>query len=344
MNKAKKERSEYEILKAQKRRASFKDDLALHVMALPGLLTTFAFAYMPMYGLLLAFKDYKATRGILGSEWKGLENFKFLFTTNATAVGSWEKLKAFFGFGDYSASYGWIMIRNTIGYNILFIIVNLILAVSLALLLNEMHSKRLAKVVQTIYILPYFLAITTVAIIVQNFLSPGHGVLTNLFDKLGLGRPSFYTEEKWWPYFFTIINVWKGVGYSAIVYLASIAGISKEYYEAAMLDGATKWQQARFITIPQLRTMISILLIMSMGSIFNGDMGLFYSVPMSETYGNILYKVSMNLDTYVYFAFQQGSQLGQTVAVGMLQSTVGLIFLLISNAIVAKIEPDNSLF
>ncbi len=337
-------KNESDVLKAKKRRASFRDDLALHVMALPGAITTFMFAYMPMYGLLIAFKDYKATRGILGSEWKGLENFKFLFTTNALAEGSWEKLKAFFGWGGYSASYGWIMIRNTIGYNILFIIVNLILAVALALLLNEMHSKRLAKVVQTIYILPYFLAITTVAMIVKNFLEPGHGVLVNLIERMGLPTPSFYKEEKWWPYFFTIINVWKGVGYSAIVYLASIAGISKDYYEAAMLDGATKWQQARFITIPQLRTMISILLIMSMGSIFNGDMGLFYSVPMSETYGNILYKVAMNLDTYVYFAFQQQSQMGQTVAVGMLQSTVGLIFLLISNAIVTKIEPENALF
>ena len=320
----------------------------LHLMALPGALSIFAFAYLPLYGLIIAFKDYRAPLGILGSEWNGLENFKFLFTTDATAANGWEKFKSFFGLGGYNASYGWIMIRNTIGYNIIFIILNLILAVTLALLLNEMHNKRLAKVVQTIYIMPYFLAVTTVAIIVQNFLSPTHGALTALIARLwpNIGRINFYQSgaEKYWPFFFVIINAWKSVGYSAIVYLASIAGINKEFYEAAMLDGATKWQQARYITLPHLRTMISILLIMSMSSIFSGDMGLFYSVPMSETYGTVLYRVTMVLDTYVYFALQNGSKLGQTVAVGMLQSTVGLVFLLISNAIVTKIEPENALF
>lgn len=341
---------ELERLKARKRRASFTDDLMLHLMAFPGVLTTFLFAYMPLYGLIVAFKTYKAPRGILGSEWCGLENFKFLFSTDVNAHTWWEKVSSFFGFGDYAASYSWIMIRNTIGYNVIFIVINLILAVILALLLNEMHNKIIAKVVQTIYIMPYFLAITTVALLVENFLSSSHGVLTSLFARLGKDVPDFYREEKWWPTFFIIINAWKSVGYSAIVYLASIAGINKEFYEAAMLDGATKWQQARYITIPHLRTMISILLIMSMGSIFNGDIGLFYNVPKIDTYGNILYKVTMVLDSFVYFSVHGVKNAGvmatygQSVAVGLLQNVVGLIFILLSNKIVNKIEPENALF
>ena len=276
----------------RKRRASRKDDLALHIMALPGVLTTFLFAYWPMYGLLIAFKKYKPKYGIMGSEWVGLNNFKFLFSSNDS----------------------WILIRNTIGYNVIFIVLNLVLSVALALLLNELYSKRFAKVVQTIYIMPYFLSMSAVAIIVFSFISSPNGLLTTLCRKLGMGDILFYNEPKYWPFIVVIVNAWKSVGYSAIVYLATISGISKEYYEAAMLDGATKWQQMKFITLPQMRTIICVLLIMSLGGIFQGDFGLFYSVPYMAT-NKILQTsgVLTVMDTYIYNAFKVLSDYGLSV-------------------------------
>lgn len=322
---AKRERnaSRKDNLALRKKRTSYKDNLALHIMALPGVINILVFSYWPLYGLLIAFKNYKARYGILGSEWVGLNNFKFLFASSDT----------------------WLMVRNTIGYNVVFIVLNLVLAVTLAILLNELYSKRFAKVVQTIYIMPYFLSITAVAIIVYSFLAPTSGVLTAFCEKMGWGKINFYNEPKYWPFFFVIINAWKGVGYSAIVYLASITGISKEYYEAAMLDGASKMQQIRYITLPQLRTIICVLMIMNMGGIFSGDFGLFYSVPFSET-NKMVYAsgVSKIIDTYIYNAFKVVGDTGLSVASGFFQSIVGFITIGLANTIVSKIEPDNALF
>ncbi len=306
-------------LEKRKKRASLRDEFQLHLMALPGIVSMFCFHYWPLYGLLLAFKSYTVDKGIIGSEWVGMHNFEFL----------------------WNGQYAGILVRNTLGYNITFLILGTVLAIILALLLNELHSKKFAKVVQTIYIMPNFLSITAIAIVVQTFLSYGYGSLTNLFETITGTRPQFYFEEKWWPFFFVIINIWQGVGYRAIVYLATIAGISKEYYEAAMLDGASKFQQAWYITIPQMRTIISVLLIMSLGGIFSGDFGLFYSVPLDP---NRIYHVTFIMDTYVYFAFQNLHNIGMSVAAGMFQSVVGLIFLLGANKIVSMIEPDNALF
>ena len=307
----------------RKRRASRKDDLALHIMALPGVITTFLFSYWPMYGLLIAFKRYKPKYGILGSEWVGLNNFKFLFSSNDS----------------------WILVRNTVGYNMIFIVMNLVLSVALALLLNELYSKRFAKVVQTIYIMPYFLSMSAVAIIVYSFINSPNGLLTALCRRMGLGEIIFYQEPKYWPFILVIVNAWKSVGYSAIVYLATISGISKEYYEAAMLDGATKWQQMKFITLPQMRTIICVLLIMSLGGIFQGDFGLFYSVPYLAT-NKVLQAsgVVTVMDTYIYNAFKVLSDYGLSIAAGFFQSVVGLVTVYAANTIVSKIEPDNALF
>lgn len=309
------------------KRASFLDDLQLYLMGAPGALSTMIFGYLPLYGLILAFKDYKIPFGFLGSPWVGLSNFSSIVNPDSP--------------------YGLIAVRNTLGYNILFILLDTFLSIVLALLLNEMHFKRLAKVVQTIYILPYFLAITTVAMVVFCFLSPTAGSLTSVFKSLhevnpNIVVPDFYSEDKWWPWFLIIINAWKCVGYNAIVYLASISGFNKEYYEAAMLDGATKWQQTKYITLPQLSTMISILLIMSTSSIFSGDMGMFYSVPRQDQ-NLTLYKSTLVLDTYAYFSLSNNTY-GSGVAINFLQGIVGLLFMLTSNKIVTLIEPDNALF
>jgi putative aldouronate transport system permease protein len=193
--------------------------------------------------------------------------------------------------------------------------------------------------------MPYFLSITAVAIIVYSFLSPTNGVLTKLVYNWTGTKVNFYNEPKYWPFLFVLINAWKSVGYSAIVYLASITGISKEYYEAAMLDGATKVQQVRYITLPQLRTIITVLLIMSLGGIFSGDFGLFYSVPFSETNKAVYASgVSKIIDTYIYNAFKVVGDTGLSVAAGFFQSVVGFITMIVANGIVSKVEPDSALF
>ena len=307
------------ILRRRKKRASAKDDITLHIMAFPGLLALALFAYWPMFGLVLAFKRYNVAQGILGSDWIGLKNFEFLF----------------------ASTDAWRITRNTICYNAVFIVLNMFLAVLMALLLNEMHSRRLAKVLQTIYIMPYFLSMTAVALIVYAFLSPTNGLLNNILNSLGMESHSWYQETTWWPLFFVVISAWKSVGYNTIVYLASIAGISTEYYEAAMLDGANKWQQAKYITIPELKAMITILLIMAVGGIFRGDFGMFYSVTRNS---GPLYPVTDVIDTYIYRAMAVLNNQGMATAAGFFQSLVGFVLVMVTNKIVSKIEPDNALF
>ena len=306
-------------VRKRRRSASSKDYLTLQLMALPAVVAMALFAYWPMFGLVLAFKKYNVAKGILGSDWIGLKNFEFLF----------------------ASTDAWRITRNTVCYNAVFIVLNMFLAVLMALLLNELHSRRLAKVLQTIYIMPHFLSMTAVALIVYAFLSPTSGLLNSVLNALGMESHSWYQETTWWPVFFVIISAWKSVGYNTIVYLASIAGISTEYYEAAMLDGASKWQQARYITIPELKSMITILLIMAVGGIFRGDFGMFYSVTRNS---GPLYPVTDVIDTYIYRAMAVLNNQGMATAAGLFQSLVGFVLIMVTNKIVTKIEPDNALF
>lgn len=305
----------------KKRRRLTGDDFILHAMALPGFLALLIFSYIPMFGLIMAFQNMDFSKGIFGSPLIGLKNFEFLFRTQDA----------------------WRITRNTVCYNVAFIVVNMILAILLALLLSEMYSKFLAKTVQTIFIMPYFLSATVVSIIVFAFLSPTNGFVNKmLVQYFGWApRHNWYSNISIWPGLFVLINAWKGVGYSAIVYLASISGISQEYYEAAMLDGASKFQQARFITIPHLRAMATILLIMNVGSIFRSDFGLFYSVTQNS---GRLYPVSDVIDTYIYRALTTLNNTGMATAAGLYQSVVGCILVILSNKVVTMIEPDNALF
>lgn len=297
-----------------------KGDIPLYIMAAPGVVLLILFNYLPMAGLVLAFKKYNIQKGIFGSDWVGFKNFEFLFASTDT----------------------FIIVRNTILYNVVFIFLNVILAVLLSLFLSEISSKKMAKVYQTIYMLPHFLSWAVIAIIVGAFLQPINGYVGSVLRSLGYeGRFDGYQIINLWPPLLVFLSAWKQVGYQAVMYLAVISGISTDYYEAARLDGASRLQQAIYITIPHLRTIISISIIMSMGGIFRGDFGLFYTVTQDSGY---LYPVTNVIDTYIYRAMTSMSNVGMPAAAGLFQSVVGFIFVLLANKIVSKIDPDNAMF
>ena len=291
----------------------------LHLMALPTVIILVIFSYLPMLGLVMAFQDYVPSKGFLGSGFVGFKNFEFLFATKDA----------------------WVITRNTVGYNTIFILLNTFLAVALSVMLSQLHSKGLAKTFQTVFIMPHFLSMAVVAIIVYAFLSPTSGYVNHILEALGGRGKNWYITRSVWPGLLIFISAWKHVGYSAVVYLASISGISSEYYEAAMLDGAGKMQQIWYITLPHLRTMITIMLILNIGNIFRGDFGLFYTVTQNN---GMLYPVTDVIDTYIYRALTTLNNTGMTTAAGLYQSVVGFILVLAANGIVTKIDPDSALF
>lgn len=303
-----------------KKRFFRKDDAALYVMAAPTILFLIIFCYIPMAGLVMAFQEFNIQAGVLNSPFVGLRNFEYLFTS----------------------SDAWVITRNTICYNVVFLLVNTSLAVIMALLLSELRSRRTAKVLQTIYMLPYFLSWTVVAIVLQAFLDRQNGLVNKIIQALGgSGRTDWYKQREIWPVLLVGLNAWKGVGYSTVLYLAVISGISHDYYEAAVLDGATKFQQARYITVPHLRMVLCISIILAMGSVFRADFGLFYSVTRDS---GRLYPVTDVIDTYIYRGLTQLSNVGMSTAAGLYQSLVGLVMVVITNKIVTKIDPDSAMF
>ncbi len=231
----------------------FKKNLPLTMMALPGIILMILFKYLPLSGIVLAFKQYNIRDGIFGSAWNGLKNFEYLFRTKDA----------------------WIITRNTLGYNLLFIVLDLVLAVTMAIILNELHQKKAAKVYQTIFMAPYFLSWVVVSFVAYSLLSVDNGFINRAF---GL-NVTWYSEPRVWPFILIIFQVWKTLGYSTVMYLGSIVGISNDYYEAALMDGATKWQQIRYITLPSLKSMMIVLTILAIGKIFYADFGLFYQLP-----------------------------------------------------------------
>lgn len=292
----------------------------LHLMALPTVVLVVLFSYAPMFDVIMAFQNYAPLKGIFGSSFVGFKNFEFLFATRDV----------------------WIITRNTVCYNLVFISLNLVLSVSLAILLNEIYSKQFAKILQTVFIMPYFLSMAVVAIIIFAFLSRSSGFVNQLLKSLGLeDMTDWYMTQRIWPPLLIFVNSWKNVGYSAVVYLASIAGIPMVHYEAAVIDGATRFQQIRYITLPHLRTVIVLLLIMAFGGIFRGDFGLFFTVPRDS---GALYPVTDVIDTYVYRALIKLNNVGMSTAAGLYQSIVGFVLVIVINKIVTKIDPDSALF
>ena len=295
----------------------FIDKRAFYIMLLPGVLLFFVFSYMPIIGIILAFKDYDYSLGMFRSPWVGLKNFEFFFRTPDA----------------------WLITRNTVLYTAVFIVLSLVLAVSLAILINELKNPSMSKVYQTIALMPHFLSYVIVAYLVYAFLSPENGWINKALMPLMHKKPiSWYSEPKYWPFILTFVKMWKGIGYGSIVYLAAITGISTEFYEAAKIDGATKWQQIVHITLPGLRSIMSIMLIMSIGGLFNADFGLFYQVPMNS---GALFPTTNVLGTYVYRAM---GNIGFSSAAGLYISVVGFILVCTANAIVKKIDEENAMF
>jgi putative aldouronate transport system permease protein len=306
--------------------AKKKKTLILFTMVLPGVIWLILLRYLPMFGISIAFVDYKIytkdpslINNILHSKWVGLKNFEFLFKTS----DSWE------------------MIRNTIGYNVLWIALGLVIAVSFAIMLNEITKKFVAKTYQTLMFFPYFLSWVVASYFLLAFLDPTRGLIVHLQKSWGMEATNWYNTPGPWPIILTICNLWKNIGYSTVLYLAAITGIDASQYEAASIDGASKWQQIRYVTLPHLKPMIVILLIMNVGKIFNSDFGLFYSVPLNS---GTLFSVTQVIDTYVYRAQTATGNIGMSTAAGLVQNIVGFICIMIVNRIVRKIDEDSSLF
>lgn len=297
----------------------FKANKELLLLSLPGGIWFLIFAYLPMFGILIAFQEYRPEKNfllsVLNSKFVGFKNFEFLFKS-----------------GDM-----WIIFRNTIGYNLLFIILGIVLPITVAMLLNELRNHGAVKVYQSMMFLPYFLSWVVVSYCLYAFLDPSKGLVNNILGK----NISWYTEKDYWPFIIIFMSQWKGVGYNTVVYLASICGIDQTFYEAAMLDGATKWQQVKYITVPLLRPVITILFIMSVGGIIRSDFGLFYQLPRDL---GPLYPVTNVLDTYIYRALMRSSEIGMSSAAAFFQSVVGFALIMIANKVAAKIDNENTLF
>ncbi|SDW43688.1 sugar ABC transporter permease [Paenibacillus sp. CF384] len=292
----------------------------LYLMMLPTIALVIINNYLPMFGILIAFKKINYEQGILGSPWIGFENFKFLFATTDA----------------------WNITRNTLLYNIVFIATNLVLAVAFALMLNEMRSRVLAKFFQSAMFLPYFLSAVVISYLVFAMLGEEHGFVNNvLLKSLGLDPISWYAKPEAWPILLPIINAWKNIGYFSVVYLAAIVGIDEEYYEAALIDGASKWKQMTSITLPLLMPVMVIMTLLQIGRIFYADFGLFFQVTLDT---GALYPTTNVIDTYVYRSFMVMGDIGMSSAAGLYQSAVGLVLVFASNFIVKKINRDNALF
>jgi putative aldouronate transport system permease protein len=291
----------------------------LYLLMLPGILFFIVFAYLPMVGIIIAFKDWNPIKGIFKSKFIGFKNFNFFFT-----------------------STDWIKVTyNTLFLNILFIISGLILSIAIAIMLSELSNAVYKKTIQSIVILPNFLSWTVVAMFSMALLTPEGGYINAIFKTLHLPDINFYQNATIWPVVLIFMKIWKGAGFGSIIYLAAIAGLDQEVYEAAKIDGCDKLQSIFFITIPMLKSTAILLTIMSIGGIFHGDFGMIYALVGDNS---LLFPTTDVIDTYVYRQLRVIGDMGMSSAVGFYQSVVGLIFVISSNAIAKKVDPDSAIF
>ncbi|MFD0670816.1 ABC transporter permease [Cohnella sp. GCM10027633] len=295
-------------------------DRALLMLLLPGVLYLLLNNYFPMFGIIIAFKDINYAQGILGSDWVGFDNFEFLFTT----------------------SDAWLITKNTLMYNAIFIVLNLVVPITFAIMLNELRRQMMARFYQSVMFLPHFLSMIVVGYLGYSLLSGQYGFINaNILKPLGFEGISWYSEPEYWTYILPIVNVWKHAGYYSIIFLAAIIGIDNEYYEAAHIDGANKRQQITGITLPLIRPVIVVMTLLQIGKIFNADFGLFYQVPLDS---GALYSTTQVIDTYVYRALLNLGDIGMSSAAGLYQAFVGFVLVVATNYIVRKIDKDNALF
>jgi putative aldouronate transport system permease protein len=311
------------LVAASRKRGFFRElykNRTLFMMALPGLVLLLLFNYLPMFGLIIAFKNLNFAKGFFRSDWYGLKNFEFFINT----------------------PYAYTITRNTIAYNLVFIGLGNFFAVICALALHELRNRRMAKFYQSIMFLPYFLSWVVVSYLAFSFLSVDMGFINKqILPLFGAAPIEWYGNTKYWPPILVFANLWKYTGYNSVIYLATIVGILPEYFEAATIDGASKLQQIRKITIPLISPVIVILVLLGIGRVFFADFGLFYQVPRNT---GALFDVTNVIDTYVYRTLINSGDLGMSSAAGLYQAVVGFILVLASNLIVRRVDPGKALF
>ena len=297
----------------------YKRYLPLYLMMLPALIYLFINNYLPMSGLVLAFEKYNVKDGIWGSQFVGFKNFTFLLKSNDLPV----------------------LFRNTLGYNLCFILINLVLGVTLAILITEITNLKFRKAAQSSILFPFVVSIVIVSYMVRAFLDPEAGLLNHLLVSMGHQKVAWYDTAKYWPFILIFVNTWKGVGYGCLLYISSILGIDMSLYESASLDGATKFQKIRYITLPFLKpTMITVSLL-SLGRVFNSDFGLFFQVPQNS---GLISSTTQTIDTFVYNVLITQSNVGMSAAASFFQSVMGFLMIMVFNAITRKISRENALF
>ena len=303
-----------------RRKIVWKRWIPLYIMGIPGLAYIFINNLLPLVGMQLAFRELDYSRGIFGGRFVGLQNFEFLFTT----------------------SDAWIMTRNTVLYNLLFIAVDLVFGIGVAILFNEIRCRFAQKLYQSLILIPYFMSMVIVSYLGFAFLSHESGFINNtLLKALGIEPVMWYSTPVYWPFILTFFHVWKGIGYSLLAYTARLLAIDTTYYEAAKIDGATKWQQIRHITLPLLKPVIIMMVTLSIGRMFYSDFGLFYQIPMNS---GTLYDITTTIDVYAYRALMKLGDVTMSSAVGVYQSLVGFILIILANMIVRKFSKDDALF
>ena len=307
-------------VKKGKKKNVLKEYWPLYLMMLPALLYLLINNYIPMAGMVIAFKKLNFAKGIWASPWAGLKNFKFLFASKDA----------------------WIITRNTLLYNVAFILVNMVVGIAIAILITEVRNTKLKKVYQSAILLPFLMSMVILSYIVYALLSAENGLVNNsVLPLFHIDPIQWYQKPKYWPAILIIANCWKGVGYGCLIYIASLIGIDPSFYEAARLDGASKWQEITKITLPSLVPTIITLLLLSIGRIFYSDFGLFYQVPMNS---GVLFPTTNVIDTYVYRALIEQGNISMSSAAGVYQSLVGFCVVMLSNWIVRKVDKDQALF
>lgn len=292
--------------------------LPLLSICLPAIIFTVIFHYIPLFGVVIAFKDYNYIDGILGSPWVGIENFKFFFSSNDAVR----------------------VIFNTVGYNVLFMLLEMLFGVVLALMMYEINSRGMLKYVQTTTSIPYTLSIVVIAYIVYALLSYDSGLINSVIRSFG-GKPIlWYNTPKYWPFILTFTHLWQMLGFGCLLYYAALIAVDQQLFEAAAIDGASRMKQIIHISIPELVPIICLKIIMGVGNVVNSSLGLFYQIPMNSA---ALYSKTDVISTYVLRGLQTGS-IGVTAAVGLAQNVCGFILLVVSNTIIKKVRPENALF
>jgi putative aldouronate transport system permease protein len=298
---------------------SSKNNFSLLVLCIPAVSLFLVFNYLPMAGIVVAFKKFSVAKGLFNSPWCGFDNFRFLFSSVDT----------------------WRITRNTLGYNTLFIIFNTLISLCIALTLDSLRSRVSVKFFQTVNFFPHFMSWVVAGFMLYAFLQPQYGLVNNLLTSLGLEPMAWYMESKYWPFILPVMYVWKNAGYTSLIYYSGLLGIDTSYSEAAQIDGASPGQIIRFIKLPQLSPIMIMMILLAVGKIFYADFGLFYNLPRNI---GILYETTDVIDTYVYRSLKISGNIGMGSAAGFYQSILGFIIVMATNFAVKKIDPEKALF